>query len=168
MRRVHQTQFTQRFVLRYWGVVAALLGGSGVLIAATAASTGESPLGALALPWIVGVGVVALLVWRWSAHKLEVTGDAIIERRHPLIWYTRRRTLEEITEVVWCPPERRGLEHGEASLLLRCTRPERDMVIAPANADQFLDDLAAADPTLQRYRGKVVRRAAASRDDAER
>lgn len=158
MRKVHQTALTQAFAFRYWGVVGVVLVTPMLLIAASAAGRDVSPLAALATPWVLAVGTAALLLWRWRSHRLEVTTDAVIERRHPLIWYRRQRAFDEITEVVTCPPERRGLEHGESSLLLRCTRPERDLVIAPANANQFLDDLVAADPALTRYRGKVVRR----------
>ena len=158
MGKVHQTAITQAFAIRYWGVVGFVLVTPMLLIAAGAAARNQSPLAALAAPWVLAVGAAALLKWRWNSHRLEVSSDAVIERRHPLIWYERRRAFDEITEAVTCPPERRGVEHGESSLLLRCTRPERDLVVAPANADQFLDDLAAADPTMERYRGKVVRR----------
>jgi hypothetical protein len=140
---------TQAFAFRYWGVVGVVLVTPMLLIAASAAGD-VSRLAALATPWVLAVGTAALLPLRWRSHRLEVTADAVIEGRHRLIWYQRRRAFDEITEVVTCPPERRGLEYGESSLLLRCTRPDRDLVIAPANANQFLDDLVAADPTLTR------------------
>lgn len=164
MRKVHQTAITGVFAFRYWGVVGFMLAIPLLLIALSAAGQGQSPLAALAAPWVVAVCLVALLAWRWRAHRLEITDEAVIERRHPLIWYVRRRALDEITEVVTCPPERRGLEHGQTSLLVRCTRPERDMVIAPANPDQFLDDLMAVDPSMERYRGKVIRRGVPTTD----
>lgn len=161
MRKVHQTAIAPAFAIRYWGVVGVVLVAPMLLIATTVAGRNGSPLAALATPWVLVVTVAALLAWRWNAHRLEITADAVIERRHPLIWYVQRRTFDEITEVVMCPSDRRGLEHGESSLLLRCTRPERDLVIAPANADQFLNDLNAADPAFERYRGKVIRRGGA-------
>lgn len=160
MRHIHQTQVAPAFTIRYWTVVAVVLGVPIVLIAATEASRNGSPLAALALPWMLIVAVAGLIAWRWSAHRIEVTDDAVTEHFHPLIWYRRRRSLEEITEVVTCPPERRGLEHGESALLMRCKRPERDLVVAPANARQFLDDLRAADPSFERYLGRIVRREA--------
>lgn len=158
MRHTHQTQLSRTFTIRYWAVVAVMLGGPLALIAALAAGAGSSPLGALVVPWVIAVGVAGLLAWRWSAHRLEVTTDAVVERRHPLIWYQRRRTFDEIVEVTACPPERRGVEHGESALLLRCEKSQRDLVVCPANTEQFLDDVHAADPTLERYRGRVVRR----------
>jgi len=104
------------------------------------------------------IGVAGLIAWRWSAHRIEVTTDAVTERCHPLILYPRQRRLDEIAEVVPCPPERRRLEHGPSALLLRCDQPHRDLVLTPANPQQFLDDLRAADPSFERYRGRIVRR----------
>lgn len=158
MRLVHQTHLSSTFALRYWSALAVVLGVPIVLISAIEAGRDGSPLAGLALPWMLVVAVAGLIAWRWSAHRIEVTEQAVTERCHPLILYQRRRGIDEITEVVVCPPERRGVEHGESALLLRCRRPERDLVVSPANPEQFLDDLRAADPSFERYRGRVVRR----------
>jgi hypothetical protein len=158
LRLVHQTHLSWTFTLRYWAAVAAVLGVPIVLIAAIEAGRDGSPLAGLALPWMLVVAVAGLIAWRWSAHRIEVTEHAVIERCHPLIVYQRRRGIDEIAEVVVCPPERRGVEHDQSALLLRCRRPERDLVIAPANPQQFLDDLRAVDTSFERYRGRVIRR----------
>lgn len=157
MRRLHTTQLARPFVVRYWTAVGLVLALPLLLIAATVAGSGGSPLNAIALPWIVAVGAAALVMWRWRAHRIEITDDAVIERHHPLLLYQRRRDLAEITEVGPCPPERRGVAETDASLLLRCRRPNRDLAVTPANPDQLLDDLAAVDPRLRRFRGRVVR-----------
>jgi hypothetical protein len=158
MRLIHQTHLSSQFTIRYWSVVAVVLGVPIVLIAAIEAGRGGSPLAGLALPWMLVVAVAGLIAWRWSAHRIEITEDAVTERCHPLVLYQRRRGLDEIAEVATCPPERRGLEHDASALLLRCARPHRDLVVAPANPQQFLDDLRAADPSFERYRGRIVRR----------
>jgi len=158
MRHIHRTHLARAFTIRYWTVVTVVLGVPIVLIAAMEASRNGSPLAALMLPWMLVVGVAALVAWRWSAHRIEVTDDAVTERCHPLVWYRRRRSLDEITEVIPCPPERRRLEHGESALLVRCDRPQRDLVVTPANPRQFLDDLSAVDPSFERYRGRIIRR----------
>lgn len=159
MRRTHETDLAPPFAVRYWAAVVAVVGLPLLAIAAIAAGAGASPLSAIALPWVVAVGAGALVAWRWRTHQLEVTDDAVVERRHPLVLFTRRRAFDEITEVAPCPADRRGLEHRESALLVACTLPERDLVVAPANPQQFLDDLAAADPELTRYRGRLVRSA---------
>jgi hypothetical protein len=41
---------------------------------------------------------------------------------------------------------------------VRCDRPQRDLVVTPANPRQFLDDLGTADPSFERYRGRIIRR----------
>ncbi len=157
MRRTHETRRAPRFTLAYWAVIVAVLGLPTALLAAQAVATGTSPLAALALPSVIVVGVFALLLWRWNAHQLEVTDAAVIERRHPLLVYVRRRRLDEIVEVVECPADRRGVEHGPGALLLRCERPERDLVLAPANTEQFLEDLATVNDRFAQYRGRIAR-----------
>lgn len=157
MRRTHQVDHAPRFTARYWAVVVAVLGVPMVAIAVLAASAGQSPLATIALPWVVAVGVGASIAWRWRAHRLEVTDDSVVERRHPLVLYTRRRDLDEIVDVAPCPADRLGVEHPPSALLLRCSAAERDLVVSPANPQQFLDDLSAADPTLTRYRTRVAR-----------
>ena len=158
MRLVHQTHVSSAFTVRYWAVVGATLGVPIVLIAAIEAGREGGPMAGLALPGMLVVAVAGLISWRWSAQRVEGTGQAGTERRHPPLLHQPRRRFHQITEVVACPPERRGLEHGESALLLRCQRPERDLVIAPANPRQFLDDLCAADPSFERYRGRLARR----------
>lgn len=157
MRRIHQTRKARGFTVVYWAVFFAVVGVPMAFMAAFANATGGFALLSLALPSMVAVLAFALLLWRWRAHQVEVTDDAVIERRNPLLVYTRRRGFDEIVEVGDCPPDRRGVEHGEGALLLRCRRRERDLVVEPVNAEQFLDDLIDADPTFARYRGRVTR-----------
>lgn len=157
MRRIHAARHSRAFTQRYWGVVALVLA---VPTAISLRAGIEQDIGfqlSVAVPLGVSILVLALLWWRWSTHHMEVTDDAVVERRHPVLFYRRTRRLDEITEVTAAPPERREVEHDEGALLLRCDEPRRDLVLMPENPVQFLDDLQAVDPRLARYRGRLVR-----------
>lgn len=157
MRRIHAARHARPFTQRYWGFIALVLTVP-TLISLRAGMQEDVGLQlSVAIPLGVSILVLALLWWRWSTHHIEVTDDAVIERRHPVLVYRRTRRLDEIVEVAPAPPERRELEHDDGALLLRCDQPHRDLVIMPENPVQFLDDLQAVDPRFARYRGRLVR-----------
>lgn len=157
MRRIHHVNHSRAFTLRYWSVVALVLIPP-MLISLVIGFREDTGLQlALAIPVVVSIVVTSLLRWRWSTHHLEVTDTAVVERRHPILVYRRVRRIDEITEVMPCPPERLGLEHGETALLLRCVQSHRDLVVGPRDPNQFLDDLQAVEPRFARYRGRLMR-----------
>lgn len=157
MRRIHRVNHPRTFARRYWGAVALVLIPP-ILVSLVIGLRDATGLQlAVAIPVVVSIVVASLLRWRWSTHHLEVTDTVVVERRHPILVYQRMRRIEEITEVVPCPPERRGLEHGETALLLRCAQAHRDLVVGPEDPQQFLDDLQTAEPRFARYRGRLVR-----------
>lgn len=157
MRRIHAARHARPFTLRYWGTVALVLA---VPTAISLRAGIDRDLGvqlAVVVPLAVSILVVGLLWWRWSTHHLEITGDAVVERRHPVLMYRRTRWFDEIVEVGPAPADRRGLEHDKGALLLACDHSRRDLVVMPENPVQFLDDLQAVDPRFARYRGRAVR-----------
>lgn len=157
MRRIHHVNHPRAFARRYWGVVALVLIPPILISLAMGLRDATGLQLAVAIPVVVSIVVASLLRWRWSTHHLEVTDTAIVERRHPILVYRRVRRLDEVSEVVPCPPERRALEHGETALLLRCAQAHRDLVVGPEDPQQFLDDLQAAEPRFTRYRGRLIR-----------